>query len=254
MSSSIGYYNADIAIKEPYKYMFQKASGKALGETASLQLYHIAICVCVYLCVCVCLCVCVFVCVCLCVCVCVCVCVFVCVRFLAVVDRISAIGAAICHAHGLSDRQQPLSMPSEVGSEYPVHLHLTHVHTFTSCTCSPSPDTCAHLHLTHVHTSTLTCTHTHTHTHTHALSQETAVYVGRIMCDGEGQLNAKSCLLDGPTKRNRGCTVKMDLPDSITCSLFPGQVRRGALRLTGGAAFFLQRLWRWKGSICTVVC
>eukprot|EP00731_Ephydatia_muelleri_P026924 Em0018g1024a len=74
--------------------------------------------------------------------------------------------AAICHAHGLSDRQQPLSMPSE----------------------------------------------------------ETAVYVGRIMCDGEGQLNAKSCLLDGPTKRNRGCTVKMDLPDSITCSLFPGQV------------------------------
>ncbi|KAL5466791.1 hypothetical protein EMCRGX_G030940 [Ephydatia muelleri] len=114
VSSSIGYYNADIAIKEPYKYMFQKASGKAL----------------------------------------------------AVVDRISAIGAAICHAHGLSDRQQPLSMPSE----------------------------------------------------------ETAVYVGRIMCDGEGQLNAKSCLLDGPTKRNRGCTVKMDLPDSITCSLFPGQV------------------------------
>lgn len=114
--SSISYYDADNAAKEPYKYMFQKVSGKAL----------------------------------------------------AVIDRVNSLGAAICQANGLTDRQQPLSTPSE----------------------------------------------------------EVAVYVGRIMCDGEGQLNVKSCLLDGPTRsfRNRGCTVKMDIPDSITCSLFPGQV------------------------------
>lgn len=116
LASSIGYHDINTAIKEPYKYMFQKASGKAL----------------------------------------------------AVVDRISGLGAAICRAYGLSERLQPLSMPSE----------------------------------------------------------EAAAYIGRIMCDGEGQLNARSCLLDGPTKsyRNRGCIVKMDLPDSLTCSLFPGQV------------------------------
>ena len=53
------------------------------------------------------------------------------------------------------------------------------------------------------------------------------MYMGQIVCEGEGHLNAQSCLLEGPTQTHRhrtGCSVKLDLPDSATCSLFPGQV------------------------------
>ncbi len=47
------------------------------------------------------------------------------------------------------------------------------------------------------------------------------------MCEGEGQLNAKSCLLQGPShsRWNKGARVRMEIPDNVTCSLFPGQVK-----------------------------
>ena len=32
VTSSIGYYDTENAIEEPYKYMFQKVSEKAMGE------------------------------------------------------------------------------------------------------------------------------------------------------------------------------------------------------------------------------
>ena len=58
-------------------------------------------------------------------------------------------------------------------------------------------------------------------------SQEPAVYTGQVLCEGEGHLNARSCLLEGPMKslRSKGRCVKMEIPDNVTCSLFPGQVR-----------------------------
>ena len=52
------------------------------------------------------------------------------------------------------------------------------------------------------------------------------MYTGQVLCEGEGHLNARSCLLEGPVKslRSKGRCVKMEIPDSLSCSLFPGQV------------------------------
>ncbi len=53
------------------------------------------------------------------------------------------------------------------------------------------------------------------------------MFTGQVLCDGEGHLNARSCLLEGPIgkkPRNRGTCVHMSIPDNIQCSLFPGQV------------------------------
>ena len=52
------------------------------------------------------------------------------------------------------------------------------------------------------------------------------MFLGQIVCEGEGHLNIRSCLLEGPVQSRhcRGRAVKLDIPDTMTCSLFPGQV------------------------------
>ena len=57
--------------------------------------------------------------------------------------------------------------------------------------------------------------------------QEPAAYTGKVVCEGEGHLNSQSCLLEGPShsRQNRGACVRMEIPDAMPCSLFPGQVR-----------------------------
>ncbi len=52
------------------------------------------------------------------------------------------------------------------------------------------------------------------------------MYTGVVVCEGEGHLNARSCLLEGlgGGAHQRGVCVKMVLPENIQCSLFPGQV------------------------------
>lgn len=58
--------------------------------------------------------------------------------------------------------------------------------------------------------------------------QEVATYIGRVVCDGEGHLNASSCLLEGPV-RSRALyshRVRLEIPEATQCCLFPGQVGR----------------------------
>ncbi len=52
------------------------------------------------------------------------------------------------------------------------------------------------------------------------------MFTGIVVCEGEGHLNAQSCLLEGlgGGSGQRGVSVKLVLPDNIQCSLFPGQV------------------------------
>ena len=54
------------------------------------------------------------------------------------------------------------------------------------------------------------------------------MFTGQVVCEGEGHLNAHSCLLEGPvgrTRTNKGVCVQMSIPDNVSCFLFPGQVR-----------------------------
>ena len=61
-----------------------------------------------------------------------------------------------------------------------------------------------------------------------SLLQEPAVFVGMVVCEGEGHLNVRSCLLEGVSHashmHSKGACVRLQIPDSLTCSLFPGQV------------------------------
>ena len=52
------------------------------------------------------------------------------------------------------------------------------------------------------------------------------MFTGQVVCEGEGHLNAQSCLLQGPShsRWNKGACVRMEIPADMTCSLFPGQV------------------------------
>lgn len=57
-------------------------------------------------------------------------------------------------------------------------------------------------------------------------SLEAAIFIGKVACEGEGHLNASSCLLEGLShaRHQRGACVKLEIPPSLTCSLFPGQI------------------------------
>ena len=59
-----------------------------------------------------------------------------------------------------------------------------------------------------------------------SLLQEPAVYVGHVVCDGEGHLNPSSVLLESPvrTRSLQSHRVRLELPSDMACSLFPGQV------------------------------
>ncbi len=54
------------------------------------------------------------------------------------------------------------------------------------------------------------------------------MYVGVVVCEGEGHLNVRSCLLEGIAHgghmHSRGSCVHLQIPDSLACCLFPGQV------------------------------
>ena len=67
------------------------------------------------------------------------------------------------------------------------------------------------------------------------LFQEPATFVGCVVCEGEGHLNASSCLLAGPVRSRtlHSRCVRLEIPDSANCSLFPGQVGGALHPLTG---------------------
>ena len=48
--------------------------------------------------------------------------------------------------------------------------------------------------------------------------------VGRICCDSNGKLNAKSVLLEGSRETSAGRHIPVDLTNLPQYSLFPGQV------------------------------
>ncbi len=56
--------------------------------------------------------------------------------------------------------------------------------------------------------------------------QEPALFVGRIVCDSEGRLNAESCILEGTLQHSQGRSVKLVLDNLPSYRLFPGQVCR----------------------------
>ncbi|KAL5007932.1 hypothetical protein ScPMuIL_013513 [Solemya velum] len=54
--------------------------------------------------------------------------------------------------------------------------------------------------------------------------QDQVTVVGRICCDCNGKLNAKSVLLEGSRETSAGKSIPLDLTDLTEFSLFPGQV------------------------------
>ncbi|CAL8467288.1 g6825 [Coccomyxa elongata] len=55
-------------------------------------------------------------------------------------------------------------------------------------------------------------------------TQEPTMFVGRVVCDAEGHLNANSLLLEGTLKHSQGASVKLDVSRLSSYRLFPGQV------------------------------
>lgn len=51
------------------------------------------------------------------------------------------------------------------------------------------------------------------------------MFVGRVVCDAEGRLNANSLLLEGTLKHSHGASVKLDVSRLTAYRLFPGQAR-----------------------------
>ena len=48
--------------------------------------------------------------------------------------------------------------------------------------------------------------------------------VGRLCCDSDGKLNAKSVMLEGSRETSGGRRIQLDLSAIERYSLFPGQV------------------------------
>ena len=104
--------------------------------------------------------------------------------------------------------------------------------------------------------------------HTHGLpeplplsqpSLEPAVYVGRVVCDGEGHLNSSSVLLEGALQPGTLLShrVRLEIPGSSgPYSLFPGQVSYLYLFLISCFLSHIPcsflRLWLWKESTLSV--
>ena len=55
-------------------------------------------------------------------------------------------------------------------------------------------------------------------------TQEDVTVVGRICCDSNGKLNAKSVLLEGSVDVSAGKTIPVDLSKLKEYGLFPGQI------------------------------
>ncbi|KAK9916416.1 hypothetical protein WJX75_002324 [Coccomyxa subellipsoidea] len=73
-------------------------------------------------------------------------------------------------------------------------------------------------------------------------TQEAALFVGRVVCDAEGHLNASSLLLEGTLKHSQGASIKLDVSKLPAYRLFPGQVV-GVLGLNpSGSCLVAQRL------------
>ncbi len=74
------------------------------------------------------------------------------------------------------------------------------------------------------------------------------MFSGVVVCEGEGHLNARSCLLEGVggSVRQKGVCVRMVVPDNVQCSLFPGQVSVCGVR--SGGVWCVRR-----GCVCEVV-
>ena len=71
-------------------------------------------------------------------------------------------------------------------------------------------------------------------------TQEEVTVVGRICCDSNGKLNAKSVLLEGSVDMSSGKTIPVDLSQLKEFALFPGQVCvRGAVGIFVISLYYL---------------
>ena len=77
-------------------------------------------------------------------------------------------------------------------------------------------------------------------------TQEEVKVVGRICCDSNGKLNAKSVLLEGSVDMSAGKTIPMDLSQLKEYALFPGQVRN--------KVFVEKQLLAYVKQICRPAC
>lgn len=60
--------------------------------------------------------------------------------------------------------------------------------------------------------------------HINVYLQEPVTVAGRICCDANGKMNAKSVLLEGSRDTSMGKYIPVDLAELKQFSLFPGQV------------------------------
>jgi DNA polymerase alpha subunit B len=77
----------------------------------------------------------------------------------------------------------------------------------------------------------------------HTATQEKAVIVGRVVCDGEGRLNASAVLLEGSVKQSGGRRIRLELRDIPHFSLFPGQIIAAEGFNPSGHCFTVTRLY-----------
>jgi len=74
-------------------------------------------------------------------------------------------------------------------------------------------------------------------------TQDDVTVVGRVCCDSNGKLNAKSVLLEGSIDMSAGKTVPVDLSQLKEFALFPGQIVAMTGNNSTGQKFVANKLY-----------
>lgn len=77
-------------------------------------------------------------------------------------------------------------------------------------------------------------------------TQEEVTVVGRICCDSNGKLNAKSVLLEGSVDMSAGKTIPVDLTQLKEYALFPGQIVAFEGNNSTGQKFIAKKIYECK--------
>ncbi|CAH1791695.1 unnamed protein product [Owenia fusiformis] len=73
--------------------------------------------------------------------------------------------------------------------------------------------------------------------------QEPVTIIGRVCCDGNGKLNAKSLILEGSRETSNGKTVPLDVTGVPQYSLFPGQIIAAEGLNSTGSKFMASKIY-----------
>jgi DNA polymerase alpha subunit B len=81
-------------------------------------------------------------------------------------------------------------------------------------------------------------------------SQEEVTVAGRVCCDSNGKLNAKSLVLEGSIDMSSGKTIPVDLSQLKEYALFPGQIVAMAGHNSTGQKFVASKLFEVNVFMC----